>query len=193
MSVLPKVELPLSPPLTFDEFMQWYEHQEGHWELHDGRPVRKHDPARGQVERAGHVRTKLEIVLALRTAIQQAPVQCEALTDGIMVKINDQKGYEPDALVYCGERIDRDSLVAPAPVILVEVLSPSTAQKDLSDKLEDYLSLESVQHYLVLDPQSEKVWHYYRETDHIALNPVTDRQLFLQPPGITVDLSDVFA
>ena len=189
---------PTNPPapehMNFDDFLLWAERQDGRWELHDGRPVRKHDPARGQAERFGHLTIKGEIYIALKHAVKQAAEKkCEALPDGATVKIDDQHGYEPDAVVYCGERADRDSLVVPDPVIVVEVLSPSTAQKDLSDKLDDYFSLESVRHYLVIDPDSEKIWHYHREAGHIAVMRVSGPQLTLTPPGLTVDLSEIFS
>ncbi len=37
-------------------------------------------------------------------------------------------------------------------IVVVEVLSPSTAAIDHGRKLSNYFSLDSVQHYLILDP-----------------------------------------
>ena len=110
---------PSAKKLTFDQFMRDYETAPGHWELHDGVPVRKHDPAKAQAEQFGHIDSKAEIFLALRAAIRNARLNCRAVTDGATVKINETTGYIPDALVYCGERADKTALQAPDPVIIV--------------------------------------------------------------------------
>ncbi|MGH6674553.1 MAG: Uma2 family endonuclease [Xanthobacteraceae bacterium] len=68
------------------------------------------------------------------------------------VRIDDHTAYEPDALVYCGARLSRGSMIVAAPVIVVEVLSPATAHTDTSAKLIGYFKVPSVMHYLVLDP-----------------------------------------
>ncbi len=181
------------PKMNVKEFMQWYETQEGRWELHNGIPVRKHDPITGQSERFGHLRTKSEIYLALREAIQKAKLKCEAISDGATVNIDDEVSYEPDALVYCGERIDNNELSVPNPVIIVEVLSPSTAYKDISEKLEDYFKLPSVGHYLILDPRNGHITHHYRDGDQVAMQAVTGKTLQLTPPNMTLDLTALFS
>ena len=190
MTALKKTDPPAK--MTFDEFMQWYETAEGRWELHDGVPVRRHDPAKGHSERAGHVRAKSRIYQALENALAGADFKCEALGDGMTVKIDENVSYEPDALVYCGDRLDGDELVVPAPVIIVEVLSPSTACKDVSDKLDDYFRLPSVEHYLILDPKSARIVHHYRDGENINQKAVNETELRLEPPGVLVDVGGVF-
>ena len=61
-----------------------------------------------------------------------------ALPDGMTVRIDDVTAYEPDALVYCGTKLPPSAVEVPNPVIVVEVLSPSTRHIDLSAKLADY-------------------------------------------------------
>ena len=84
------------PPakMNFDQFMAWYEQQEGRWELHDGIPVRRHDPAKGQSERAGHARVKNHVLRALEKALDKAGSECEAMPDGMTVKIDNEISYE---------------------------------------------------------------------------------------------------
>lgn len=191
MPVLSQTQPPAR--MNFDEFMAWYKQQEGHWELHDGVPVRLHDPARGQVEQAGHVRAKHRIVRSLEDAIARAGCDCEALGDGMSVKIDDNVSYEPDALVYCGPLVEDDALVVPNPVIIVEVLSPSTAYKDTSDKLVDYFRLPTVEHYLVIDPKNGLVTHHFRDGRHVSQRAVHGNKLQLTPPGIMVELDGLRA
>jgi len=50
--------------------------------------------------------------------------------------------------VQCGAPIDLDATTVPTPIILVEVLSPSTSGVDAGGKLFGYFQLPSVEHYL---------------------------------------------
>ena len=190
-----KKQTPPDKRMTVGEFLEWSEMAEGRWELIDGVPVRKHDPARGQSERAGHAGAKAEIYLALRQAVERAGAACHVLPDGMSVRVSESKCYEPDALLYCGERLDKQAIEVPQPLIIVEVLSPGTRYKDLSEKLADYFTLPSLRHYLVLDPDQERIWHYGRknETEDIIVTLVTDSHLLLDPPGIDVRLEDIFS
>ena len=54
------------------------------------------------------------------------------------VRIDETTAYEPDAVVYSGEKIARSAVEVPNPLIVVEVLSPSTRQVDVSIKLAGY-------------------------------------------------------
>jgi Uma2 family endonuclease len=112
------------PVLSRDEFRRWAEAQpRGRYERIAGRPVAM------APERGAHLRAKSAIWLALRQAIAAAGVPCEALPDGATVEIGDETDYEPDALVTCGARMADDAIAAPGPVIVVEVMSPSTRSR----------------------------------------------------------------
>ena len=178
MPALKQPDVP-AKKMNFDEFMEWYETAEGKWELHDGIPVRLHDPALGQAERFGHSRSKARIFAALEKAVNEARLDCEVLPDGMAIKIDGDSSYEPDAQVYCGARRGDDELVVPNPVIVVEVLSPSTIYKDLNDKVRGYFSLESIMHYLISDPVKQTIVHYYRSGEDIIYKPITKTRLQL--------------
>jgi Uma2 family endonuclease len=82
----------------------------------------------------------------LAGGIAAAGLPCEALPDGMTVKIDEHTAYEPDTLVHRGEALADDAVIVPAPVIMVEVLLPSTAARDTGAKLADYFGLPSVCH-----------------------------------------------
>ena len=184
-----------SPPkMTFDEFLEWREYREGRWELHNGVPVRLHDPAKMHAERARHARTKLAVALALKTAIAAQKLDCEAFPDGMTVRIGEDSGYEPDALVSCGEKLDGDSIVVPNPVIIVEVLSPGTAYQDVGAKLLDYFTLPSVQHYLIINPVTCAIQHFTRnDSGGTDEQTCTSGPITMTPPGITITVEEIFA
>jgi Uma2 family endonuclease len=174
--------------MTVDEFLPWAEGREGRWELYNGVPCRM--PS----EQAGHIDLKYAVYFALQRAIRKAAVPCHLLGDGGSVRISQHLMYGPDALVYCGPKLPSHALEAPNPVILVEVASPSTRKMDETVKLNDYFSLASVHHYLLVDPEGPPVIHYSRQADGTPLRSVAhEGTLTLSPPGIEVGLADMFA
>ncbi len=85
-------------------------------------------------------------------------------------------------------------LEVPNPVIVVEVLLPSTRHIDASAKLAGYFSLASVHHYLIIDPEPHRLIHHARgEEDTITTRLLSEGVLRLDPPGIAVDIDEVFA
>jgi hypothetical protein len=61
---------------------------------------------------------------------------------------------------------------ATAPVLLVEVLSPSTAATDLGDKAAEYLQIPSLVAYIVLSQDEPKAWVWARAIGEFAPGPV---------------------
>jgi len=90
---------------------------------------------------------------------------------------------------------DRNSLEIANPLVVVEILSPSTAKRDLTDKLAGYFSLPVVQHYLVVDPDEETILRYRRAGDGGIESPktISTGSLQLYPPGIELAHASVFA
>ncbi|MDX2266077.1 MAG: Uma2 family endonuclease [Hyphomicrobiales bacterium] len=174
--------------MTVDEFLEWSERQQsGRYELEHGQVVTM------QAERIEHTEAKLETVIALREAIKKAGLPCSAVTDGATVRISKTTAYEPDALVYCGEKAPRGSLEIPNPVVVVEVLSPGTAMRDAQAKLQGYFSVASVEHYLILNPETRMVTHHARaEGDAVRTRIVSDGALMLNPPGLDVSVEAMF-
>jgi Uma2 family endonuclease len=145
-------------------------------------------------ERAGHAAVKFAVQTALLTAIRRAQLPCHMLPDGMTVRIDEHTAHEPDALVYCGEKLPVSALEVPNPVILVEVLSPTTRHVDASAKLAGYFRLPTCQHYLIIDPDSQLVVHHARsEGDAIITRIVREQSLRLDPPGLDLVLADLFA
>jgi Uma2 family endonuclease len=88
--------------------------------------------------------------------------------------------------------VPRDVFEVPNPLIVVEVLSPSTQTMDTGVKLQGYFSLPSLHHYLIIDPDRPLVIHHRRGTgDAIETRIVATAGLRLDPPGLDVDLAEV--
>jgi Uma2 family endonuclease len=173
--------------MTVDEDLAWAEGQPGHYELYAG-TVYAMSP-----ERAVHGKVKFAVQTALLSGIKRAGLSCFMLPDGMTVRVSRDTAHEPDALVYCGQEVSNDAVEVPNPVILVEVQSPSTRYIDASAKLGGYFSLESVRHYLIVDPDKPLVIHHRRETgDAIATRIVNSGTILFDPPGIQVTVEDFY-
>ena len=144
-------------------------------------------------ERVAHVRVKARVWQALDQAIRAAGLPCEALADGITVEVGDDTDYEPDAVVNCGEPIAGDEVAASNPVIIVEVLSPSTQSVDTGTKLTDYFKLPSVRHYLIIRADRRAVIHHRRRDDGgIETRLAAEGRIALDPPGIEIAVEDFY-
>ena len=174
--------------MTRAEYYAWAEAQAGgKFELLEGQVVAM------APERALHVQTKTLVWSALRAAIRDAGVPCQAFGDGLAVEIGQGSAYQPDALVNCGDRIPGDIMVAPNPVVVVEVASPSTSRIDAIAKFADYMRLVSVRHYLLVDAVKRIVIHHAKEADDGIRTAIQGAgPLRLDPPGITIRVEDLF-
>ncbi len=175
--------------MTAQEFLAWaLEHPRQRCELVGGEVVAM------APERIEHTRAKAELWLALRTALKDGGLPCQAIPDGITVRINDRTVYEPDALVRCGEPLADGTIETSDPLLVAEVVSPSSRARDAGAKLDDYFQLPSLRHYLIIKTETRSIIHHWRDEAgdlHTKLHP--EGVLRLEPPGISIAVADVFA
>lgn len=139
--------------LSKAEFFAWLQRQEGgRFELKDGR-ILMHA---GSTKR--HVRLTVAFIVALHSRLD--PNQWTIGTADLAVEIGDDIRY-PDVVV---ERLldDGSGLTTTAPVLIVEVLSPSSAGRDLNVKLAEYTGLPSLEAYIVASQEEPIVWVWQR-------------------------------
>ncbi|MGH7210460.1 MAG: Uma2 family endonuclease [Acetobacteraceae bacterium] len=117
---------------------------------------------------------------------------CEACADGMTVEVDVTTIYESDALVRCGAPLPDDAIKVTDPVIVVEVLSPSSRSRDVGAKLEDYFRLPSTCHYLIVKTENRTVIHHASDAaGAIATRIIKGDTITLDPPGIA--LRDIFS
>lgn len=139
------------PPTTPDEFLRWNEGREGKREFVRGRVVEMMI----NVTR-DHVKLAARLVIALSRRLDDAAYD---------VGSSDFAVRTPDGIRYPDVFVDRrtpqsrgDDLAATQPVLLAEVLSPSSYGRDFVEKLTDYQGIETVLYYLVLSHEEPRVW-----------------------------------
>lgn len=181
MSAVPKTKM------TAEEFVVWAEAQQGRYELVDGEVFAQAS------ERAAHAKAKGAAYTALMDAVRRAGAPCHVLPDGMAVRVDPSTVFEPDAQLYCGPELAPDALLVGEPMIVVEVLSPSTGRNDALGKLEGYFRIPSVAHYLIIDPDKPLVIHHRRgQGRDIVTRVYHEGEIAFDPPGLTVPLSAIY-
>lgn len=93
---------------------------------------------------------------------------CEAYSSDMRVHVPATSLYTyPDVAIVCGAAQFADEFVDTLlnPVLLVEVLSKSTARYDRTGKFSDYRSIPSFAEYLRVAQDEHRVEHYARQPD----------------------------
>ena len=74
------------------------------------------------------------------------------------------KSFYPDVSVVCGtiERSEQDTRALANPMLLVEVLSESTAAFDRGKKFETYSQLSSLREYVLVEQDRQTIQTFYR-------------------------------
>jgi Uma2 family endonuclease len=92
---------------------------------------------------------------------------CSALPSDIKVRMPDsRKFFYPDVSVVCGEPQfhDQRSDVLLNPILIIEVLSESTAAFDRGEKFQAYQQMDSLKEYLLISQDKNIIEHYVRQT-----------------------------
>jgi Uma2 family endonuclease len=179
MGALPRTKMNLQ------QFFAWWDEQPGddRYELVDGQVVAM------VRDRVRHNRAKTRIQAALADAIASAGLDCEAFVDGIGVSEGKHNFRLPDAAVNCGP-IDADASILPNPVILVEIVSPTSEARDVHEKLRDYFLIPSVSHYVIVYEDRGYVVHHRRQgRETVETAFVSSGSLNLDPPGLSVPVA----
>jgi Uma2 family endonuclease len=170
--------------LNREEFYRWAEGRPERYERVDGTPVAM------SPERIQHIRVKARVWAALDRGINGAGLDCEALSDGVTIEVDEDTDYEPDAVVNRGPAASPDAIAATNPVIVAEVLSPGTQSIDTGEKLAGYFRLPSVQHYLIVSTRRREVIHHRRDGAEIASHVINIGGIELDPPGIAIGIDE---
>ena len=86
--------------------------------------------------------------------------RCSVLATDVKVYVMDRI-YYPDVMVACGRAADVE-LIVEEPSLIAEVTSPSTRAIDRREKLDAYLRIPSLRHYLIIDQRRKHVLSYGR-------------------------------
>ena len=161
--------------MTADDFFRWHVLQERRYELVDGEPVMM----AGANQRRAQIVTNSILAIASRLGSSD----CRPFTSDTAVLIPAGNIRYPDLTVDCGRLVD-DSMHATEPRVVVEVLSPTTATFDQTERLEEYRTVPTLIQVLVVNPDAmEARLHSRTDTGWISAP--------LRGEAASVDLSSV--
>ena len=116
-------------PFTWDDYRSWGDEQR--WEILDGEAY-----AMSPAPTTRHQYVHREIFSALCAHFRGR--KCSAFSSPIDVKLSDVDVVQPDIVVVCRPEQIKRTHVEGAPTLVVEILSPSTAQRDRGVKMDAY-------------------------------------------------------
>ncbi len=141
----------------------------------------------------GHNRITLNVADALRQRLQGGA--CETFVNDVKVVSPDGDVMYPDAVVVCGAIPDEATSIE-TPVVVVEVLSKSTAERDHGLKRWAYQKIPSLGHYVLIAQDEPAVEVATRADDgswRSVLHEGLDARLQLDTLGVELGLAEIFA
>jgi Uma2 family endonuclease len=143
--------------MTPEEFYAWQEPMDEKYELVDGYPVKMMTGASRR-----HDQIVVNILAELHRQLRGTG--CRPFTADTAVATRPRTRRRPDAGVECGPLQDEEYAVR-EPKLLVEVLSPSTREVDLFNKIEEYRGLDSLDYVLFIEPHVPQAYLWSRGED----------------------------
>jgi Uma2 family endonuclease len=179
------VQIPRS--MDSSAFLAWAEGREGRYELVNGRVIMMTGGS------LGHALVVRGLSKALDNRL--AGTRWIVLTSDLAVRIGPKTVRYPDIVVAARGGGLRD-LTATAPILVAEVLSPSSVTNDLGDKATEYLHLPGLSAYLVLSQDEPKVWVWVRGESGFSAGSevITGIEGIVRIPALSIEvpLSEVY-
>jgi Uma2 family endonuclease len=172
---------------TADEFLRAYQGVDGKREYVRGRVVEMMI----NVSR-NHAKLTTALTVLLAQGLDLAAYEVGAADFGVRT---------PDGVRFPDVFVDRaggdgGDLVAQAPVLLAEILSPSSMARDFGEKAAEYTALPSLLHYLVLSQDEPRLWLWRRGEDGAFGSPEMiagrDESVTLDGLGLRLALADLY-
>lgn len=165
------------------------------WETEQ--PV-KHEYVAGEVfaqagARQNHVVVALNIAGALRQRLRGTP--CRAYISDMQLEVAQADAvFYPDVMVSCHPEDLAAERVLHHPRVIVEVLSDSTVAYDRGGKFAAYRMLESLQEYVLIDPErrSLEIFRRLPSNDWLLATGDSARALVLAALEMEIGFDEVF-
>ena len=144
--------------------------------------------------RAIHAAVQANVIGALMQRLAGGP--CRATTGDQRVHVLETGAIlYPDVTVICGpyEMSEEDSHSVVNPTVVVEVLSPSTADYDHGAKFGHYRRITSLRDVLLIDPDTSHVVHYARVNEGWLRRDIVDGDVVLTGPEVSLPLTEIYA
>ncbi len=176
--------------VSYEEFLQIARENENRYEYIDGQIFLLASP------KYKHQKIVIEISSSMSAWFRDK--ECQPLTspfDVTLYKNKEPNVVQPDLLVICDqENIDENDTYTGTPILVVEVLSESSRNKDIIKKMDLYMNGD-IREYWIVNPFSEEVNIYFFKNRGIESSITFKKdetavsQIF---PELKLDLNSIF-
>ena len=175
-------------PNTVEDFFAWNEGREGKREFVRGKVVEM------MIHTTRfHTRLCTNLLFELGNSLDNRKFDYGSAD--FAVKTKDGVRY-PDVMVdkVTPETLGTD-LSARCPLLLVEVLSPSSYVRDFGEKVEDYKSISTLEHYLILAQDEAQAWLWSKQDGNWrGPEPISglESSILLTGLGISISMASLY-
>jgi Uma2 family endonuclease len=170
---------------TFEAYLNWEEQQPTRYELHDGYVV----AMAGASETHNRIADNVALLLNQHYGLRG---RCHAFRAEMKLRVGDLKSRYPDIFVACEEPGDRRFFDDAR--LVVEVISPDYASKDLVEAPVEYTRLVRLEQYIVIDSRKRAAWSHIRQNDgRFVLVPAENERIEIPCENLTLSFEDVYA
>jgi Uma2 family endonuclease len=166
--------------MTKEAFLTWVDQREERYEFSGGRVVMMVRVTKN------HARVTKNLVVALSTRLDSQVY--DVVFESFAVHVGDSIRF-PDVLVEPAQP-DGKSLRADSPILIAEVLSPGSVHLDFGDKPREYLTLPTLDTYLVISPDEPRIWVWQRKDGAFASEPeiIEGADEHVALPALAIDI-----
>jgi Uma2 family endonuclease len=172
--------------MTKETFLAWVTQREERYEFAGGRVIMMVRVTRN------HSRVTTNLIVALRARLPSE--RYDVLSESFAVHADDSVRF-PDVLVEPVQP-DGKALRAESPILIVEVLSPGSLHLDFGDKRHEYLTLPTLDTYLIASPDEPRVWVWQRTDSTFPADPQIvegkDNRITFPALAIDIPLADIY-
>ncbi len=144
------------PEFSLEDFLTWEETQPERHEYLHGETFAMVGARRVHNLVAGN------LYAAFRQHLRGTP--CATFIETMKLRVADDALFYPDVFVTCDRQDLRTEREFNAPILIAEVLSPSTEAYDRGQKFTQYRRLPSLREYLLVSPETREVLLFRRDS-----------------------------
>lgn len=179
---------PTPPSMPVEEYLELEENSAVKHEYIDGHVYAM---AGGTVD---HGDIAVNVVAALRPLLRGGP--CRVRNSDVKVRLGPRRFVYPDVSVSCDERDQANGRArfVSHPRLVIEVLSPTTADYDRSDKFEMYRAVAALEEYVLISADRQAVEVRTRQANGTWQRPTfgPDEDVVLSTIAVTVPIAVVY-
>lgn len=173
---------------TIEEYLDYDDAADCRTEFHGGEIFRMHDVS------VHHGILEVNFGSALGTRLKGSP--CKVMA-GVRFRTTDEDFVRPDIAVICGPpAFTANGRAVTNPTLIVEILSPSTANYDYGGKFELYREMESLTEYALVSQTRVRVEVFRKTpTGEWLLSSYTglDKTILFQSVDATIPMTEIYA